>query len=222
MRSKIFLNKLTSRVNPRLYDENYFKHSGGSKYFLKGMVDPIYYKAVVMAKLAAREQMTFLDIGCGRGDLIKVLLSKFKGPNIIGIDYSTAAVQIAKELFRDSPNVKIIKHDATSLLLDRGTVDCVFLLDVVEHLNSEDLSTVLNEAYKVMKRRGKLVIHTFPTRYMNNFSHSILKLLNKFSIGQEMHINTQTYFSMRDLLYRANFLTSGHLSILGNMRQENK
>lgn len=192
-------------VDSRLYDGRYFRHSGGSKYFLKDKIAPIYYKAILMSSLRKRKSMIFLDVGCGRGDLIKVLLTKFDNPYIIGVDYSDAAVRIAKKRCGESQNVKIIKCDAISLPLKDDMIDCVFLLDFVEHLYPEHLHRVMKEIHRVMRRGGRLIIHTFPTKYMNDVAHFILKLFNKPSIGQEMHVNTQTYFSMRNLLLDNHF-----------------
>lgn len=192
-------------INSILYDEKYFRHSGGSKYFLKDKVAPIYYQAIKRGNLDRRKYMTFLDIGCGRGDLIKALLSKFKEPHIIGIDYSDVAVRITKKWCGEKRNAKIIKCDAAFLPLKDSMVDCVFLIDLVEHLYPEHLNKVIKEAHRVMKPKSKLVIHTFPTKYINNVARFILKLLNKSSSGQKLHVNTQTYFSIQHLLLDNHF-----------------
>ena len=104
-----------------------------------------------------------LDIGCGRGEL--VLQSARLGATAIGIDYSQSAIDIAnKTKARLCENIRknatFFCVNAEALEFDDDSFDRVFLMDVVEHVSPGELETILNEAARVLKPGGMLVIHT--------------------------------------------------------------
>jgi len=209
-------------INPDLYNENYFKHCQGMKYFIQGEIDPIYYKAANKVNLKNRNSISVLDVGCGRGDLMKVLASQFPQINIIGIDYSDAAVRIAKEHLSKYLNINILKSDSADLPFKTNSIDYIFCLDVAEHLYPEHLDKTIKSIFRVLKPGGGLIIHTFPTRYINNIAHLILDFLNKDSAGKRMHVNTQSYFSMLNLLRNNLFKNiTIHLEARDTLLQEN-
>ena len=186
------------------YNKEYFLHSGGSKWFRKGKIAPIYYKALnfLISNLdkGKIKHGVLLDAGCSRGDLVKLLLKKFPGFLVIGIDYSIDAILIAQMSTNSNSNVKFFNCDIKKIPIKKNSVDYVFCLDVVEHLYPWELNKAIKEIYRILNPNGKLVIHTFPTKYINNFWHKILGFLRKHSIGQDLHVNTQTYFSIKKLL----------------------
>ena len=188
--------RIMKKVPPDLYTKEYYEHSGGASYFLKNKIDPVYYKSVELVSENGNS-VKILDIGCGRGDLAKALASRLSDSYIFAIDYSESAVNMARDYCVDNQNVVVMKCDATRLPFKNNSMDFVFLLDVVEHLYPEQLNTTLQEILRIMKKNGRLMIHTFPTRYMNDIAHFILKVLNRESIGQRLHVNTQSIFSIK-------------------------
>jgi len=209
-------------ISQDLYDDEYFTHSGGAQAFFQGEVAPIYYQAASKVNLKDEDDITILDIGCGRGDLIRILAPRFPKAKIIGIDYSDAAINIAKQNLANYSNVSILRSDTASFPLENNSVDYVFCLDVVEHLYPQHLDETIKSVYRVLKTGGTLIIHTFPTRCINNTAHFMLKLFNKDSSGQHLHVNTQTYSSMRNLLRDNSFRNiTINLEARGNLLQDN-
>ncbi len=89
-----------------------------------------------------------VDVGCGTGLLLAEMQHYTRR---IGIDTS-------EEILKLSPygdEVELIHADATALPLERGSVDTVLLLDVLEHLDRE--AEVLGEVRAVLKEGGRVV-----------------------------------------------------------------
>lgn len=167
------------------------------------------------------ENSKVLDISCGRGEVLH--LCALKNALVYGIDYSPDAVEIAKDYIRKFPGekekVQIKVMNCTSLDFPDNFFSHVFMLDIVEHLEPKDLQKSLNEAKRVLKPGGKLIIHTNPNRlqidygfkyYTRHVNYLINKLFNKnlwtkmeqirTPLDQTLHINEQTYFSLKNNL----------------------
>lgn len=166
-------------INQNLYDSKYFLYSEGAQQFFRNEIHSRFYRAANIVNLENRSSITILDVGCGRGDFIKVLASQYSQINIIGIDYSDAAVDIAKENLSKYLNVNILKSDSANLPFKNNSIDYVFCLDIVEHLYPDHLDKTIKSVFRILKPGGGIIIHTFPTKYINNVAHLILRFLNK-------------------------------------------
>ena len=105
----------------------------------------------------------FLDIGCGRGELV-IALGRF-GKEAYGIDYSKAAIDLCRRsLNKQLTVVKSLIHfqkaDCTILPFAGQTFNGIFLLDIVEHLTPKQLKDTLAEISRVIKPNGIVIIHT--------------------------------------------------------------
>lgn len=181
-----------------------------------------FQKAVSFVSLHRED--TVLDIGCGRGELVCYLAKT--GSIAYGIDYATAAIDIAQELRKSLPKsvqsrVKFVKADCVRLPFKDGTFNAVFMIDLVEHLTPGQMRKTLDEAYRVLKFGGKLIIHT------NNFwFEKIGKLLIAFSYHWldvfhqkyvdwegNMHINYVTKRSLVNALKKARFKAKVEMTV---------
>src|SRR5439155_25023167 len=99
---------------------------------------------------------TAVDIGCGRGELIGYLLDR--GIDARGADQSPTSVERVNDRFSGSPRFRgaVVGTGA----LPDATADTAFILEVVEHLDDATLAGVLNEARRVLKPGGHLVLTT--------------------------------------------------------------
>ncbi len=98
----------------------------------------------IISSIAAEKRV--LDVGC-----FDKWISKHMKPNVhyIGLDY----LETSQEWYFTKPDVF---GDAHRLPFAEKTFDYIFLLDVVEHLENTNL--VLDEASRVLKDEGKVVI----------------------------------------------------------------
>jgi len=77
---------------PELWDERcLLTRCEGYKEFLKGEIESSYTQALRLLKPGSNERI--LDIGCGRGEIVKECAKVTEGA--VGIDYSLAAVTVS-------------------------------------------------------------------------------------------------------------------------------
>ncbi len=102
-----------------------------------------------------RERGDVVDIGCGRGEFVELLLEN--GISVTGIDINDDMVAYCAEL-----NLPVIKVDAFSYLRsqDDGSIGGIFASQVVEHLSVNDLILFIGLASTKLKPGGLLVLET--------------------------------------------------------------
>lgn len=94
---------------------------------------------------------SFLDVGCGIGDVSEFVASK--GWNGKAIDISENAIQIAKQKLSSFSGVDVQQQ----LLEDvNGKFETIFLMDILEHL--EDDKSVLKKVSELLHPTGFLVL----------------------------------------------------------------
>lgn len=107
--------------------------------------------------LVLQNWMNVLDLGCGNGAYTIEMASKAN--MVIGVDIEINRLnQFQSELMarEESYNAKIIQSDGQRLCFKDNTFDIVTLIEVIEHVPSEE--KLLAEIYRVLKPDGKLVI----------------------------------------------------------------
>ena len=98
-----------------------------------------------------------LDIGGGLG-FGSFLLSRFADKAFF-VDRSKDAVRFVEEMWVESaPNLVPICGDADALENGEGSFDCIFLMDVIEHV--PDPLDFLNKARRLLKNDGTLIVTT--------------------------------------------------------------
>jgi 2-polyprenyl-3-methyl-5-hydroxy-6-metoxy-1,4-benzoquinol methylase len=98
------------------------------------------------------------DIGCGRGDLIEILLNS--GHGAYGVDQSPASVEQVQERFAGRAGFRGAARSDGKIQLPDASVDTAFMLEVVEHLADDALSSLLGEAQRIIRPGGHLVLTT--------------------------------------------------------------
>lgn len=94
---------------------------------------------------------TLLDIGCGRGDMLKALHDV--GFNVSGVDISPASADACK------PHpVKIVNLESNSIPFQDQEFDFIFSKSVIEHLHNP--MPFLTETHRVLGNNGKAIIMT--------------------------------------------------------------
>lgn len=137
-----------------------------------------------------REGSKILEIGSNMGQYTTLFAEK--GFQMVGIDLSSKAIDIAKENagMLNLKNIDYFQADAEDLsLFEDETFDGVISFSTLRYV--PDLKKALKEIYRVIKKNGVAVLD-FPNKYCPWFT--LLK--NKF--GVENHIYDH-FFSVKEL-----------------------
>lgn len=108
---------------------------------------------------------TVLDAGCGSGDVVRYLLSK--GYDAKGIELSGS---VLKDFADDLLKKDIVQQGSlTKLPYKDNEFDVVFSSEVLEHINEEDISKVVEEFSRVCKGIVFLTISLRPSSNFNKY-----------------------------------------------------
>jgi small RNA 2'-O-methyltransferase len=114
-----------------------------------------------------------IDLGCGRGDLLKRLAACEQFEKIVGIDTSIEALSAAQ---RDLPAEEILKGRLTLMYESftegdpgRARFDAAVMLETIEHTHPRRLSRV--ERFVFRQLHPMLVLITTPNQEYNSLLH---------------------------------------------------
>ena len=141
-----------------------------------------------------------LDVGCGRGELTYALSRT--GANVVGIDYSKDAIQIATSTYPLEDNCQFICNDIFKMS-NSDTFDKIVMADIVEHIEQDILEEIFFKIASLLRPHGVLVIHTAPNRDYYEYTYPkekeraalcglYLPKEPRTYYEQCMHINEQT------------------------------
>jgi SAM-dependent methyltransferase len=103
----------------------------------------------------AHGQAVIVDVGCGDGYATSVAAAVNRGHRFIGIDWSADALRQARGR---GVTVLAAGVDGAGLPLASGVADVVIMSELIEHL--VDTDSALEEAWRVLKPRGSLLLST--------------------------------------------------------------
>lgn len=133
----------------RAYDNTYFsKHTGDRILaYIKRYID-----------LANKE---ILDFGCGPGFFLERLVSANIGREVFGLDFSGESIEQAKQRLSGlvpSDNFHTIENLPSPW--EDKKFDVILCIEVVEHLNDEQIAANCQEFARLLKKGGYLVLTT--------------------------------------------------------------
>lgn len=217
--------KTRPTLPPTLYTEDYFLTAcEGYLEFADSQGEQLSRRLAVALEVAEiAPGMAVLDVGCGRGEIVRHCAQM--GADAFGIDYAPVAVSLSRDLVagmgKTPGGLGVARADAKHLPFPSGAFDRVLMLDVVEHLYPWELQSALREVRRVLRPGGKLVVHTAPNRWYLLYAYPVVRLLRRLmgqgsdypkdprafgvAVNQEVHVNEQDLFSLRRALRSAGF-----------------
>lgn len=149
-----------------------YKSEAGDNLALEELLPLVKKYLPIAAKL---KNPKILEIGCGAGRNL-FALARISGSRVVGCDISAIELEKAKEKMKryQINNVDLVwQPEGNNLPFDKETFDFVVIWQVFEHvLSPEDKQLLLNEAIRVCKNKGHVLIETpnflFPFDYHDN------------------------------------------------------
>jgi SAM-dependent methyltransferase len=206
-------------VAPDVYTDEWIMEMGGAgshEHFLQSMGENLRPRLAHVLKLVdLSPDVSVLDIGCGRGEII-VQASMLGAGRAVGVDYAESAVNVARNTIcyfadRLSGQVSVQGADAKFLPFADKTFDRVLLLDIVEHLHDWELAQVLSEVRRVLRNDGYLVIHTLPNVWTLKVGYKLARLVvprlpSQLQTKRDVfHVNEQSVVSLSRMLQHNGF-----------------
>ena len=174
--------------------------------------------------------MRVLDVGCGRGEIIRHCMHL--GVEVYGIDYAEVAALMTKDVINSESDAGheeagghfvgagVCRSDAKRLPFPGDYFDRVLLFDVVEHLYPWELHASMLDTRRVLKQDGRVIIHTAPNRWYDAYAYPWVRRFRTLigqgnayprdpraitPVNQDVHVNEQDILSMRRALQDVGF-----------------
>jgi ubiquinone/menaquinone biosynthesis C-methylase UbiE len=220
-------NQARPSLPPSLYTEEYFLTAcEGYEEWIDSEGEHLSRRLASAFQVAAVEPgMAVLDVGCGRGEIVRHCARL--GANVVGVDYAPVATRMTRDLIRgeaadgSAGKMAVAQVDAKRLPLPDETFDRVLMFDVVEHLYPWELHQAFLEIRRVLKPDGRLIVHTAPNRWYDQYAYPIVRIVRILmgqgdnypknprqfgvAVNEHVHVNEQSLFSMGSALARAGF-----------------
>jgi cyclopropane fatty-acyl-phospholipid synthase-like methyltransferase len=204
-----------------LYTEDYFMESAtGHDEFriFKGKFEELIDKfQMVIRLLDLNSDDSYLDIGCGRGEL--VIYHALSGGVATGADFSEEAIRLATEKADE------LKADCSFLissfeaLSESLKFDKITSIDFIEHISAKEGRVFFNKCYSLLNPGGRLLIYTFPNTIRRRYGYKLIRILSIIKGKplpikepdtvsdhyKQYHLNEQSYFSLKKSAKKAGF-----------------
>lgn len=145
--------KFRKRVYEKYTSDRYPQFLTSDKETYNATLNPILKR--LKKWLPLNKNISYLDVACGAGQL----LFGFKTMgynNITGIDVSPEQVAVAKKVCEN-----VFQGDAIEFLSTRpNTFDLITAIDIIEHLDKDEMFDFLDVTYTSLKPNGRLIIQT--------------------------------------------------------------
>lgn len=155
------------------------------------------WKRAMVQWLPSRAAPVCVDIACGTGDLVGLLLERYPGAKVTGIDLTPAMLERARRRF---PGVAFVQGDMGRLAARDGSVDV--MTGGYALRNAPDLEALFREVGRVLKPGGTAAFLDFSRpdgRRAAALEHALLKLWGGFW-GLLLHSDPHVYGYIADSL----------------------
>ncbi len=190
------------RIGREFYDRTYY-FEGRTEHLLD--IDSPFQRYRIEKVLQLYEpgpEERVLDLGCGWGTFCWALGHRVA--EIVGVDFSQKSIDLCEERLASSviEGVSLLCADAQDTGLEAESFDLVIGADLVEHLYPEDSQPVFAEAFRVLKKGGRLSLWT-PHR--GHFLE-MLKARNILLRRDVSHVDYKSMDRLKSLVGSAGFV----------------
>lgn len=116
-----------------------------------------------------------LELGCGNGTYSKVIYPNLT--SLIATDYSDEMLEVARRNLFDHHNISVQKENCFALSFEDNSFDTLFMANLLHIIPTPERA--LKEAYRVLKKGGKLIVISYTTEGMS--MTNITKMMYRYS-----------------------------------------
>lgn len=142
-----------------------------------------YLSAVefVLDKIAKsdRKFVSIADVGCGDGRLVKELSSRFPEAKVVGVDYSTKAINLSRAM---NPELEFINKNIIEETLGQ-TFDIITLVEVFEHIPLDACNDFVLALRRLLNPDGEIYLtvpHSNKALSYKHFQHFTSESLSQY------------------------------------------
>ena len=131
------------------------------------------------------------DVGTGDGRLIYELSTHFEDKDIVGVDYSENAINLAKAM---NPGLNFQKIDVGNRKIEKQ-FDLLTLIEVFEHIEPNKCINFVKSLNSILKSNGHLILtvpHSNVPLIKKHFQHFTASSLNMYF---------EKYFKVKQIVY---------------------
>lgn len=174
-----------NNIDEGFYDDIFNKRSG-----VRSAWHHIKFNFI---KEKIKSENRHLDIGCGGGTFISLL----KNECAFGIDISKKQIEYANKVY-GSKNKKFFCYQ-NDIPFENDHFDSISIIELIEHLSDEEISHLINQIDKVLKKGGKIYITTPNYLSLWPFLEFFLNKISKVSY-EHQHINKFNFLNIAKII----------------------
>lgn len=111
----------------------------------------------VLEELNQHPFQTLLDVGCGTGPMIELLLKEFPDKSCTGVDLTPRMIEVARA--KNLANASFLVGDSEHLPFEQGAFDVVICTNSFHHYPNPQ--AFMQEAARVLKDGGRLILRDY-------------------------------------------------------------
>lgn len=134
-----------------------------------------------------------LDVGCNEGALGESIKAIFPESYVVGIDYNSEAIEVAKNRINEAYTIDLENATALPAFLEEKTFDTIICADVLEHIRFP--WKVVEQLYSHLSEDGKIIISLPNFGFWESFFHLLNQKLPMRDRG--IYDDTHLRFFMR-------------------------
>jgi 2-polyprenyl-3-methyl-5-hydroxy-6-metoxy-1,4-benzoquinol methylase len=142
-----------------------------------------FIKALELLKQEKIEPKNVIDIGAGKGELLKILRDNFNNVNTVGIDYTEANLEALKQKGIQAIKVDLDNFNIEDYLNLKNKFDLVVCLEVIEHIFNTDR---LFKFFHLLLKEGSYFLISAPN--VGSFHFRLFYLLRGYPFGENHHV----------------------------------
>ena len=119
-----------------------------------------------------------LDVGCGTGELMRLVQSHHPQATLVGIDVTPEMMAVAREKFQHAPRVRLCLAEAEALPFAAESFDAVVSCNMLHHVHAID--QLFREWARVLRPQGQLVVVDWSRDFWHcRLAHYWLRLVKR-------------------------------------------